>query len=177
VDRSKPANDSLERDIAELLPRPVGGPSQKPLVEYKGFLYQAASWKTARRVVAKAEHHAGELFPRVGFIVTNLELPGRPDRISSDEQAGDGKVSEESVERKAGSCFVILRSGKTGAFRPRWKLRTLKTRLAIAFGGGQVYVIGRAAVHNGNPDSTRASLVRPSAPHERRLPRGGVVAA
>ena len=54
-----PANDSLERDIAELLPRPVGRPSQKPLVEYKGLLYQAASWKTARRVVAKVEHHAG----------------------------------------------------------------------------------------------------------------------
>jgi len=54
-----PANDSLERDIAELLPRPVGRPSRKPLVEYKGFLYQAASWKTARRVVAKVEHHAG----------------------------------------------------------------------------------------------------------------------
>jgi len=72
-----PANDSLERDIAELLPRPVGRPSQKPLVEYKRFLYQAASWKTARRVVAKVEHHAGELFPRVGFIVTNLTLPSR----------------------------------------------------------------------------------------------------
>jgi len=72
-----PANDSLERDIAELLPRPVGRPSQKPLVEYKGFLYQAATWKTARRVVAKVEHHAGELFPRVGFIVTNLTLPSR----------------------------------------------------------------------------------------------------
>jgi len=72
-----PANDSLERDIAELLPRPVRRPSQKPLVEYKGFLYQAASWKTARRVVAKVEHHAGELFPRVGFIVTNLTLPSR----------------------------------------------------------------------------------------------------
>src|SRR2546427_6400695 len=71
------ANDSLERDIAELLPRPVGRPSQKPLVEYKGLLYQAASWKTARRVVAKVEHHAGELFPRVGFIVTNLTLPSR----------------------------------------------------------------------------------------------------
>ena len=72
-----PANDSLERDIAELLPRPVGRPSQKPLVEHKGFLYQAASWKTARRVVAKVEHHAGELFPRVGFIVTNPTLPSR----------------------------------------------------------------------------------------------------
>ncbi len=48
-----PSNDNLERDIAELVPRPVGRPRQKPLVEYKGFLYQAAGWKTARRVVAK----------------------------------------------------------------------------------------------------------------------------
>ena len=72
-----PANDSLQRDIEELLKRPVGRPSKKPQVEYKGFLYQAASWKTARRVVAKVEHHPGELFPRVGFIVTNLTLPSR----------------------------------------------------------------------------------------------------
>jgi hypothetical protein len=61
----------------ELLTRPVGRPSHKALVEYKSFLYQAASWKKARRVVAKVEHHQGELFPRVGFIVTNLSLPSR----------------------------------------------------------------------------------------------------
>ena len=72
-----PANDSLQRDIEELLTRPVGRPSKKPLVEFKGFLYQAASWKTARRVVAKVEFHFGELFPRVGFIVTNLETDSR----------------------------------------------------------------------------------------------------
>jgi len=72
-----PANDNLLRDIEELLTRPVGRPSHKPIVWYKGFLHQAASWKTARRVVAKVEFHAGELFPRLGFIVTNLETPSR----------------------------------------------------------------------------------------------------
>ena len=72
-----PANENLERKIEELLTRPVGRPSQKPVVRYKGFLYQAASWTTARRVVAKVEFHAGELFPRVGFVVTNLEMPSR----------------------------------------------------------------------------------------------------
>ncbi len=72
-----PANDSLERDIAELLTRPVGRPSHKPVIWYKSFLYQAAGWKTARRVVAKMEFHFGELFPRVGFIVTNLETDSR----------------------------------------------------------------------------------------------------
>jgi hypothetical protein len=72
-----PSNHNLERDIAEVEPRPVGRPSKKPLVEYKGFLYQPAGWKTARRVVAKVEHHPGELFPRRNFILTNLTLPSR----------------------------------------------------------------------------------------------------
>ncbi len=72
-----PSNDSLEREVAELLARPVGRPSHTPVVRYKRFRYQAASWKTARRVVAKVEFHVGELFPRVGFIVTNLETDSR----------------------------------------------------------------------------------------------------
>ena len=72
-----PANASLEWEIADLLFRPPGRPSQKPLVRYKSFHYQAGSWTLPRRVVAKVEHHAGELFPRVGFIVTNLQLPSR----------------------------------------------------------------------------------------------------
>jgi len=72
-----PANENLDRDIAELLTRPVGRPSRKPVVWYKGFLYRATSWNTARRMVAKVEHHAGELFPRIGFIVTNLSLSSR----------------------------------------------------------------------------------------------------
>ena len=72
-----PANDSLAQDIAELLTRPAGRSSHKPVVWYKSFFYQAASWTKARRVVAKVEFHFGELFPRVGFIVTNLEADSR----------------------------------------------------------------------------------------------------
>ena len=41
------------------------------------FNLQAKSWTPARRIVAKVEHHRGELFPRVGFIVTNMVLPSR----------------------------------------------------------------------------------------------------
>jgi hypothetical protein len=44
-----------------------------PVRVYHSFRYQAGSWDCARRVVAKVEWHAGELFPRVGFIVTNLK--------------------------------------------------------------------------------------------------------
>ena len=67
------ANAVLERKIAHLLKRPVGRPSHKPKVFFHSFRYQAGSWECARRVVAKVEWHAGELFPRVGFIVTNLK--------------------------------------------------------------------------------------------------------
>jgi len=67
-----PANDVLHRQIEHLLTRPVGRPSNAPVVWYADFQYQAESWDRPRRVVAKIEHHKGELFPRVGFIVTNL---------------------------------------------------------------------------------------------------------
>ncbi len=67
-------NQILYGKIEHLLTRPVGRPPQKPIVMYHSFRYQAASWNIDRRVVAKIEWHAGELFPRVGFIVTNLRL-------------------------------------------------------------------------------------------------------
>jgi hypothetical protein len=68
-----PANEVLQREIGPLLKRPVGRPSNAPVVLYADFFYQAQSWDRARRVVAKVEWHKGELFPRVGFIVTNLD--------------------------------------------------------------------------------------------------------
>jgi len=65
-------NNILYGHIEHLLTRPVGRPPQKPVVLYSGFQYKAGSWNKSRRVVAKIEWHAGELFPRIGFIVTNL---------------------------------------------------------------------------------------------------------
>jgi len=70
-----PANDVLQRQVEPLLTRPVGRPSNEPVVWFADFMYQADSWDKPRRVVAKIEHHKGELFPRVGFIVTNLRRP------------------------------------------------------------------------------------------------------
>ena len=70
-----PANEVLQRNIRHLLKRPVGRPPKKPVVRYHDFVYQAQSWDIPRRVVAEVEWHQGELFPRVGFVVTNLNLP------------------------------------------------------------------------------------------------------
>jgi hypothetical protein len=67
-----PSNDVLQKEIQHLLRRPVGRPPKKHIIWYHDFQYQAGSWSRPRRVVAKVEWHRGELFPRVGFIVTNL---------------------------------------------------------------------------------------------------------
>jgi len=66
------ANAILQDRIASLLTRPVGRPPHHVVRTYASFSYQAGSWDRKRRVVAKVEWHPGELYPRVGFIVTNL---------------------------------------------------------------------------------------------------------
>ncbi len=72
-----PANQILQAEIAPLLKRPVGRPAHYVQRFYKSFRYRAASWTHPRRVVAKVEWHPGELFPRVGFIVTNLRYASK----------------------------------------------------------------------------------------------------
>jgi hypothetical protein len=65
-------NQILYGKIEHLRTRPLGRPPKRPIVLYHSFRYQAASWDIPRRVVAKIEWYAGELFPRVNFVVTNL---------------------------------------------------------------------------------------------------------
>tara|TARA_B100000315_G_scaffold32143_1_gene27159 strand:- start:121 stop:1266 length:1146 start_codon:yes stop_codon:yes gene_type:complete len=69
------ANKILQGCIAHLLTRPVGRPPNHVRRYYASFSYQAGSWDKKRRVAAKVEWHPGELYPRVGFIVTNLSRP------------------------------------------------------------------------------------------------------
>ena len=59
--------------------RLVGRPPNDVRRVYHVFEYRAASWEKARRVIAKIEWHPGDLFPRVGFVVTNL--PMEPDWV------------------------------------------------------------------------------------------------
>ena len=72
-----PANQKLQEAIDHMLTRPVGRPPLKPQLFYTSFRYRAQSWTKPRRVVAKVEWHRGELFPRVGFVVTNLRWHSR----------------------------------------------------------------------------------------------------
>jgi hypothetical protein len=70
-----PANNVLQNRIAYLLKRPAGRPPHEVRRYFASFSYQAQSWKKPRRVAAKVEWHPAELYPRVGFIVTNLARP------------------------------------------------------------------------------------------------------
>jgi Transposase DDE domain group 1 len=70
-----PANPILQERIAHLLTRPVGRPPNEVRRCYASFSYRAGSWTKPRRVVAKVEWHPGELYPRVGFLVTNMTRP------------------------------------------------------------------------------------------------------
>src|SRR6516164_3211539 len=67
-----PANRVLQDRIGYLLNRPVGRPPHEVRRYFASFSYRAQSWNKSRHVVAKVEWHPGELYPRVGFIITNL---------------------------------------------------------------------------------------------------------
>ena len=68
-------NPKLYDQIGWLMKRRPGRPPNHVVRQYTSFHYRAKSWSKPRRVVAKVEFHPGELFPRVGFIVTNRSLP------------------------------------------------------------------------------------------------------
>ena len=70
-----PGNSVLQESIGWLLKRPPGRPAHEVRRSHASFSYQAGSWTKPRRVVAKVEWHSGELYPRVGFIVTNMTRP------------------------------------------------------------------------------------------------------
>jgi hypothetical protein len=100
-----PANQVLERAIEDLLTRPRGRPSHAPLVRYRSFHYQAAPWDRPRRVIAKVEHHLGELFPRVGFIVTT---PTGTNRAVVHFYNGRGTAEQWIKEGKAATHWTRL---------------------------------------------------------------------
>ena len=121
-----PANKNLEREIEDILFRPPGRPSVKPLVRYKSFRYQAASWAKPRRIVAKVEHHQGELFPRVGFLVTNMTLPSRSLVRFYNKR---GTAEQWIKEGKQATCWTRLSCHRFRANEVRLQLAVLAYNL------------------------------------------------
>jgi len=108
-----PANQVLERTIEDLLTRPRGRPSHAPLVRYRSFQYQAASRDRPRRVIAKVEHHFGELFPRVGS--SSPRSPGRtgPSSTSTTNAGRRSSGSRRAKKPPTGPASPVIASGPT----------------------------------------------------------------
>jgi hypothetical protein len=110
----------LERQIEDLLTRPRGRPSYAPLVRYRSFQYQAASWDPPRRVIAKVEHHLGELFPRIGFIVTTLTGTNRAVvRFYNQRGTAEQWIKEGKTANPLDSALLSPLPGQRGAVAPR----------------------------------------------------------
>ena len=71
------------------------------------------SWKKPRRVVAKVEWHPGELYPRVGFIVTNLSRPAERVVASTTSAGRASNGSSKARERSSGRGCHAARSPPT----------------------------------------------------------------
>jgi len=104
-----PANRILQERIGHLLTRPIGQPLNDVRRSYANFTYQAGSWTKSRRVVAKVEWHPGELYPRVGFIVTNMSR--RAKRVVA-------------FYNKRGTCEQWIKEGKGAIKWTRLSCRT-----------------------------------------------------
>src|ERR1700723_1564592 len=90
-----PANRVLQERIGHLLTRPVGRPPNEVGRRYANFTYQAGSWTKPRRVIAQVEWHPGDLYPRVGFIVTNMARPAANVVAFGDARTNQGLVADE----------------------------------------------------------------------------------
>jgi Transposase DDE domain group 1 len=97
-----PANRVLQDRIGYLLKRPVGRPPHQVRRYYASFAYRAQSWNKSRHVVAKVEWHPGELYPRVGFIVSNLPRSGRVSSPSTTSAARASSTSKKARTRSSG---------------------------------------------------------------------------
>jgi hypothetical protein len=149
-------NKKLSQKAEPYTKRPIGRPGKKPLIKYKSFHYSAASWKKERRIVVKIEHHQGEFFPRVGYIVTNLKCDNRRvvkfynKRGTCEQWIKEGKYAlnwtrlscQGFMENEVRLKLFIMAYNMGNIFRTlvlpeeiaNWSLRTIQLKL-IKIGG------------------------------------------
>jgi hypothetical protein len=122
-----PANAILQERIGWLLKRPVGRPPHDVRRYYASFRYQAGSWSKPRRVVAKVEWHPGELYPRVGFIVTNMSRPAERVTLFYNQR---GTAEQHIKEGKNAIIWTRLSCRRFDANAVRLQLHALAYNLA-----------------------------------------------
>jgi len=120
-------NPKLLEQVAWLTKRRPGRPPNHVMRQYTSFHYRAKSWSKARRVVSKVEFHPGELFPRVGFIVTNRSLPN--ERVLAFYN-GRGTAEQHIKEGKYALKWTRLSCMRFTANAVRLQLHALAYNLA-----------------------------------------------
>ncbi len=120
-------NSKLHEHIGWLTKRRPGRPPNHVVRHYTSFHYRAKSWSKPRRVVAKVEFHPGELFPRVGFIVTNRSLPN--ERVLAFYN-GRGTAEQHIKEGKYALKWTRLSCMRFSANVVRLQLHALAYNLA-----------------------------------------------
>ncbi len=69
------SNNALKNLIESHLERPTGNLLKSGIEEkFIDLSYQAGSWEKPRRVVCRIAWHESELFPQIGFVVTNSRI-------------------------------------------------------------------------------------------------------
>jgi hypothetical protein len=120
-------NRKLYERIDFLTKRGPGRPPNRVVRHYASFHYRAKSWSKPRRVVAKVEFHPGELFARVGFIVTNRSLPN--ERVLAFYN-GRGTAEQYIKEGKHALKWTRLSCTRFAANAVRLQLHALAYNLA-----------------------------------------------
>jgi hypothetical protein len=123
----QPTNAVLQQRIGWILKRPVGRPPNQVRRCYASFSYQAGSWTKPRRVVAKVEWHPGELYPRVGFIVTNMTRPAEGVVMFYNQR---GTAEQHIKEGKDAITWTRLSCTRFAANAVRLQLHALAYNLA-----------------------------------------------
>ncbi len=159
-------NGKLQEKVSWLLKRRPGRPSNNVIRTNTSFPYQSGSWSKPRRVVAKVEFHPGELFPRVGFIVTNRSLPNEQvltfynGRGTAEQHIKEGKYALKwtrlscmrfaanearlQLHALAYNLANFLRTLATPEAIERWSLTSLRERLIKT--GARLVRHGRYAI-------------------------------
>jgi hypothetical protein len=92
------------------------------------------SWDRPRRVVAKVEWHRGELFSRVGFIVTNMSAsPGGVLHFYNGRGTAEQWIKEQ-VRAELDTTVLPPLRGQPGAFVAVHPFDMLRTGLAYNLG-------------------------------------------
>ncbi len=116
-------NPKLHERIDRLTKRGPGRPPHHVVRHCTSFRYRSKP----RRIVAKVEFHPGELFPRMGFIVTNRSLPNEQVPAFYNDR---GTAAQHIKEGRYALKWTRLSRMKFAANAVRLRLHALACNLA-----------------------------------------------